>query len=144
MMPAGTYYVGDLCYVMDDDEWDEFCTLTIKDNECLEGEFELDGRKFATYGTKWGDGEYRDQNGHSYGVDAGLIGCIRLSDIKDPDYDEIGRLGNIVVFEKDFTTSGGRNGVREWNGKIHIGHIVIDTDADVNCDYTDEYEYGDY
>ena len=27
MMPAGKYYVGDLCYVMTDAEWDEMCGL---------------------------------------------------------------------------------------------------------------------
>ena len=34
-MPAGKYYIGDLCYVMSDKEWEEFCSLTIKDNKCL-------------------------------------------------------------------------------------------------------------
>ena len=79
MMPAGKYYVGDLCYVMHP-EWDEFCSITIKEHTCLDGEFNLkDGRRFATFGTKWGDGEYRDQFGNRYGVDAGLIGCIHYA-----------------------------------------------------------------
>ena len=52
MMLAGQYYVGDLCYVMTDDEWDQLCSITIKDHKCLEGEFNLpDGRRFAMYGT---------------------------------------------------------------------------------------------
>lgn len=135
MMESGIYYVGDLCYVMSDEEWDEFCSITIKNNECLDGEFELsDGRKFATYGTKFGDGEYRDQFGNSYGVDAGLIGCIKLSDIKVNKYDDIERLGAVHTFSKNFTTYGGTH-EREWDGKIRIGHVVIDTDPDANCDY---------
>lgn len=33
MMKAGTYYVGDLCYVLHED-WDEVCSLII-DNEIV-------------------------------------------------------------------------------------------------------------
>ena len=81
MMPAGKYYVGDLCYVMHD-EWDEACSLFFqgrKDNGCNEGEFNLrDGRRFVSYSTKWGDGTYKDQFGKQYGVDAGIIGLLIL------------------------------------------------------------------
>ena len=78
MMPAGKYYIGDLCYVMTNEEWDEFCKLTISGHECVDGEFTFaDGRRFATYGTKWGDGEYRSNIGTKHSVDAGLIGCFK-------------------------------------------------------------------
>lgn len=51
MMPAGTYYVGDLCYVMHD-VWDEFCDITIEGLSVLDGVFSLkNGVKFATFGT---------------------------------------------------------------------------------------------
>lgn len=138
-MPAGVYYVGDLCYVMSDDEWDDFCAITIKGNKCIDGEFTMpDGRRFATFGTKWGDGEYYDQFGNSYGVDAGLIGCIKLSDIKAAKYGELGNLGALHTFSEDFDTYGDC-GQKEWNGKIRFGHLVIDTDPDVNCDYNEIY-----
>jgi len=127
-MPAGRYYIGDLCYVMDDDEWDQFCKITIKGDECLDGEFEMpDGRRFATYGTKWGDGEYQDNCGNSYGVDAGLIGCIRVEDIRANKYPDIERLGAVHEFATDFVTGGGR-GRRNWSGAIQFGKIVIETD----------------
>ena len=32
MMQAGEYYVGDLCYVMTDEEWTQFCNITIQGN----------------------------------------------------------------------------------------------------------------
>lgn len=131
MMPAGKYYVGDLCYVMDYDEWDVFCSITIKGNQCLEGEFQMpDGRKFATYGTKWGDGEYRDQYGNRYGVDAGLIGCILIEDIRAEKYDNIEKLGAIHEFKADFVTSGGRGQPldRDWSGTIQFGHVHVETD----------------
>jgi len=61
MMTAGKYYIGDLAYVMHG-EWDEFCDLTIQGNSLLNGEFNLkDGRRFATFTTKWGDGVYQDE-----------------------------------------------------------------------------------
>ena len=60
-MPAGKYYIGDLCYVMSDAEWEEFCSITIDGHNVIDGEFQLkDGRRFATYGTAFGDGVYSD------------------------------------------------------------------------------------
>ena len=128
MMPAGQYYVGDLCYVMDDEEWDQFCKITINGNKCLEGEFQMpDGRMFATYGTAWGDGLYFDQHGNEYAVDAGLIGCIRVEDIHADKYDNLDDLGTIHTFKSDFITSGGR-GNPNWNGAIQFGSVAIETD----------------
>jgi hypothetical protein len=130
MMPAGEYYIGDLCYVMSEEEWDEFCSITIQGNRCLDGEFVLsDGRRFATYGTAWGDGSYFDQHRHEYAVDAGLIGCILIKDIKI-EKNNILELGNVVKIDYDFTTSGGRaDNHSDWNGVIHIGPIRIETNA---------------
>lgn len=139
MMPAGKYYVGDLCYVMTDDEWDEFCYLTIVSNECVDGEFQFkDGRRFATYGTMYGDGEYLDQYGNRYSVDAGLIGCIRVEDIRANKYADISELGAIVEFETDFVTGGGR-GFDDWGGTIQFGKIAIET----NPEWEDDYSYED-
>lgn len=132
MMPAGTYFIGDLCYVMHG-EWDEFCDLTIKGNDCLDGVFNLaDGRRFATYGTAYGDGVYRDNSGGSYSVDAGLIGCILLTDIDMSDSANIAssELGRIYTFDAPFETS-------ENNGVISFGDISINTDYDDSIE--DEY-----
>ena len=130
-MPAGKYYVGDLCYVMHEC-WDEVCGLFFKgrtDMGCNEGEFQLkDGRRFVSYNTRWGDGGYYDQYGNEYGVDAGLIGCILIKDIDlHADGNGIG-CGNVVDFHQDFNSSGGRSTDRDWDGNIHIGHLVIETD----------------
>lgn len=121
-MPAGKYYVGDLCYVLHD-SWDEFCDITINDRNCLDGEFNFkDGRRFATFGTKWGDGQYNDQDYHRYFVDAGLIGCVRVEDMDENLREQAGDFGGrIVEFPEPFE-------VREEDGKIYIGHVVIDTD----------------
>lgn len=143
-MPAGKYYVGDLCYVMHE-EWDEVCGLFFagrNDHGCNEGEFQLkDGRRFVSYNTKWGDGGYRDQYGKEYSVDAGLIGCIRMDDISDGERDHVDG-GHVVVFTHDFECSGGRNGRThgEWDGVIRIGHLEINTDPSGD-EYYDEDEY---
>ena len=122
-MPAGRYYIGDLCYVMHP-EWDEFCELTIKGNQCLDGEFALeDGRRFATFRTAYGDGTYQSNIGTSHSVDAGLIGCIRVEDIRDDQYNNIEELGAIVEFDQPFE-------VLADQGLIVFGHVQIETAAD--------------
>ena len=126
MMKAGKYYVGDLCYVMSDAEWEQFCKITIQGNKVIDGEFEMpDGRKFATYSTAYGDGVYHDQYGHSYSVDAGLIGCIKVEDIKD-DMSDILRLGAIIDFNEPFECSSTDDGL------IKIGFVEIPTGYDLS------------
>jgi len=134
-MPAGKYYVGDLCYVMTDEEWEEFCSITIDGMKVKDGEFSLkDGRRFATYGTAYGDGVYHDQYGHSYSVDAGLIGCIKVEDIRAKNYDNLLDLGSIMEFDSSFATSGGR-GDEGWEGLIQFGHVMIETNPVEEEDY---------
>ena len=122
MMPAGDYYIGDLCYVMHE-EWDEVCSLFFKGNtngSCNQGEFVLkDGRRFAGYNTKWGDGEYRDQFNNRYLVDSGCIGCILVSDIVEMDKRNID-LGNVIKMTKEFDTSN-------IDGLISFNNITIET-----------------
>ena len=122
MMPAGEYYIGDLCYVMHK-EWDEVCSLFFKGNtngSCNQGEFVLkDGRRFAGYNTKWGDGEYRDQFNNRYLVDSGCIGCILVSDIVEMDKCNID-LGNVIKMTKEFDTSN-------IDGLISFNNITIET-----------------
>jgi hypothetical protein len=140
-MPAGTYYVGDLCYVMHP-EWDEFCDITINGEQCNDGEFTLkDGRRFATYGTMYGDGMYRSNIGTDHSVDAGLIGCIRIEDIRDPvaTVAHMKGLGSIITFDAPFETCVA-------DGIIFIGHVEINTgdieDDDVDC-LDDSYDYDE-
>ena len=139
MFPAGKYYVGDLCYVMHN-EWDEVCGLFFEgrdDHGCNEGVFNLkDGRRFASFNTKYGDGSYFDQFGNEYGVDAGLIGCIALNDIDLKADGNFTSGGQIIEFKHDFVVSGNQGlSRRDWDGVITIGHIVIKTEEEVNYDW---------
>ena len=107
MMKAGTYYVGDLCYVFSDERWNEVCDVTILGRYVFSGEFTLaDGTPFAMYNTKHGDGVYSDNFGHDYPVDAGVIGCI---DVKHIDADVMKGImergmGHFFTFKNEFET----------------------------------------
>ena len=132
-MPAGRYAIIDLCYVMHD-EWDEVCNLTIRDHQCLEGEFTLaDGRRFATLSTAYGDGTYRSNIGTDHSVDSGSIGCILVSDIRDNTYDNIEDLGAIVEFDQPFEVS-------EDAGLLKFGHVLIETAGGYDEDEEEDYE----
>ena len=134
-MPPGKYYIGDLCYVMHK-EWDEACELFFDgrdDHGCNQGAFKLaDGREFANFNTKYGDGFYY-VGGCSFGVDSGSIGCIKVEDIRE----ELPEDAFVMTFDRDF-----------WcyrdDGVLHFGHIAIDTDPDEeeeeDYDYSDEEE----
>ena len=118
-LPAGTFWIGDLCYCMSDAEWDEVCALTIDGNNVNEGKFTLkDGRQFVMFSAAYGDGEYFDDFNRSYGVDSGSIGCILASDISGTKKDAEG--GHIITFESDFVA-------RNDDGVIQFGHVAIDT-----------------
>ena len=134
MMPSGRYYIGDLCYVMSDD-WDEVCELTIKDCKVINGEFEMkDGRRFAMYSTKYGDGMYRSNIGTKHAVDSGTIGCILVDDIIDiPKFEVDGKLGTVVTIDRSFSTA-------ERDGLIVFGDVIINTDSD---DWYDDLEQED-
>lgn len=139
MLPHGTYYVGDLCYVLKD-SWNEVCDLVIAGHNCLDGEFKLpDGRLFAMYSTAYGDGCYNDEDGFEYCVDAGSIGCVRIEDC-DVSLEKIQEehLGHVHTFEHMFHTYAA-------NGKIHIHNVVIDTDPPYEEPDVDEaQEWEDY
>ena len=134
-MPAGKYYVGDLCYVMHD-AWTEVCRLFFPPDsppKGVEGEFTLaDGRRFASFATAYGDGEYRSSINTLHSVDSGSIGCILLSDIRDNQYtlERLQELGAIIDFEAPFE-------VEADYGLLKFGHVLIETAAD-DEEYEDE------
>lgn len=128
-MPAGRYYIGDLCYVMNDDEWSECVDLFFPPDEQgfpsgKEGEFQLkDGRRFASFGTAYGDGTYRSNLNTFHSVDSGSIGCIRVEDIRANKYEDIESLGAIVEFDQPFKVDCDQ-------GLLTFGHMEIETAAD--------------
>ena len=137
-MPAGKYWVGDLCYVMHP-QWQEACDLFFppgQDNwRGAQGVFKLaNGIRFASFGTKHGDGNYEDQQGRNYPVDSGSIGCIRVEDIADDTDSFWFEGGNVIDFDSDFTV--GSDG-----SELNFGVTWIDTDPPyVEDEYEEEEE----
>lgn len=122
LMPAGRYYVGDLCYVLSDSSWDELCTKRFgkeraEDNE---GKFILSsGKQLCTFATAYGDGFYPSTIGFYFAVDSGSLGCILESDIEMKWRSD---LSTVLDFPTDFLVS-------YEDGKIRFGKVVtIDTD----------------
>lgn len=71
ILPPGTYYIGDPCYVIEKN-WDRLCEIT----DIQAGQYEMDGNKFVFMPTMHGDGVYEDRQGRQYGVDAGVLAVV--------------------------------------------------------------------
>jgi hypothetical protein len=71
-VPAGNYYIGDLCYALSDEVYDNifggtgYSTGVYKEKST--------GHLFAVGRTAWGDGEFEGSDGRLFGVDSGTIG----------------------------------------------------------------------
>lgn len=131
MMPAGKYYVGDLCYCLSN-KWDQVCELIIDVNkhEVLEGEFNLpDGTRFASLNTKYGDGTYSGSDGIGYAVDSGGIGCVLVDAVTLPDHDGYA----IIEFKEPFK-------VYEEDGILYFGDLTIDTVGSGEEEYDEDEE----
>ena len=138
MLPAGEYFVGDLCYVLSD-RWEEVCKEFFAapvDNEYFTLQ---DGIRFAMFETAYGDGGHYDQHGKEYGVDSGTLGCVLISDIKDTNItrEKLLRLGNVIQFTNEFSVSS-------IEGVISFGaeEELIRIDTDTQEDDEDGSEYG--
>lgn len=131
ILKAGAYYIGDPCYVYNNEHpqadslWREFCDKFYELEKKASAVINVDGADFFVGDTSYGDGTYIDNYGREYGVDSGTIG-ITLAEIKEKEYfdkmtSESG--GHFIAFEKDFEA--------EINNGIFIfGHIKINTSRD--------------
>jgi len=136
-LAAGEYYIGDPCYILDEDQYD---TLLCETEFFMQGSVDRGGvmfdkasrKYFSVFSTKYGDGVYRGNNGFSYGVDAGCIACIPVEMVSEPRYDTD---VTAVQFDHDFE-------VRYEDGLIVFGDVIINTDPDEEYD-DEEYDYED-
>jgi len=141
LLPAGQYWIGDLCYVMHE-VWDEFCDKTLGGDtqENVEGVIELDdGRRCGYLGTAYGDGEYPlyDAGGRfqaRLGVDAGLIGVILADSIDRTNLENNPNLGCIIDMDKPIRMR------RKGEGTLMFGDFVVETaeESDEDDGFDDE------
>lgn len=116
-LPAGTYYVGDPCYVVPDELWDEYLHVADVNPSGLTIQLS-DGRLVAAVTTCWGDGVYADQQNRTYPVDAGMLGAVQAL---EGDAPAVAFLSNVVTFPNSFD-------VVYNEGLVIVGHIKINTD----------------
>ena len=90
-LSAGSYYVGDICYVLDDEELADY----------TDGFYSNGAHVFGTFGTAHGDGFFSDNKGHGYGVDAGNISIVPLAMIDEKHKKSLG-LGHVFTFANEF------------------------------------------
>jgi hypothetical protein len=125
VLKAGEYYIGDCCYVLDDNlenfDWvDDFCEPFWSDEENIV----VKGHQIVAYGTAHGDGEYPSNIGATFPVDAGLIGVVP-KELWQGGGEPFGC--TLVKFEKDFVCD-------KFAGTLQFGNVLIYTD------YAGEYE----
>jgi hypothetical protein len=151
VLPAGSYFIGDLCYVMTNNMWDKWLNETAvydadgKLDTYEDGFYDVYGHKVGWHGTAYGDGCYpATQNGNvskssSCAVDSGTIGIIPthlVCSLFEGDVDMVtrmftGDLGIVHRFDHEFTVELGVNS--------RFGHIVVRTSEDDS-----EFECEDY
>ena len=134
VLAAGTYYIGDPCYVFAD-RWGDFLDSVqspladrfvglagIVPDGHLPADSIEDLFRAAVFSTAHGDGFYRSSHGAVYPVDAGMLGAVPV-DMPDgsPEPGEV----TVETFDEDFVCSADSR-----TGTIRFGHIVIDTRHD--------------
>lgn len=135
LFPAGRYYVGDLCYLLDKGEdygvlksiyFHYVCGYVCGTDYRRKKRFvECEDISFLAYFgvTAHGDGGFKDNQGRSYSVDAGLIGIVELT---DSDLEASARAveargsGQVIDFGEAFEVSSKR-------GVFNFGDIEINT-----------------
>lgn len=76
-LPAGDYYVGDPCYVLDDDQFDQWVPGLRRSGRHHVGL--VDGSTVVGISTAYGDGSYRGSDGFDYDVDSGMLGLVPVA-----------------------------------------------------------------
>ena len=146
------FYVGDICYVLDDNVYDDIWGKAGYEDGVYEtpfGQF----AKFAVASTAYGDGSYADQFGHEYGVDAGVIGIVPWELLEHQkkwqhcygregtDEEKLNYLGHFFEgTEADFYATG-RDGNPDGDGlfEITIGDKSVTIRTDDDGDYDEDY-----
>jgi hypothetical protein len=154
ILPAGTYYITDPCYLIDNDKWSDFLDKVMYPNGAYKrdnnDEYVINNYMGVTaciFNTAYGDGSYQlkinssdnifssinNYNNKEIGVDSGLIGLIRVSDYWKED---------LYLFKNGMMQITFKNDIECYisDGVMHFGDIIIDT----KCDDEDNEEDNDF
>lgn len=133
--PAGTYYLGDPCYVLGSlgpesngyETWDKLCETMDFDAE-IRGAM-VNGHPVVMTSTAYGDGTYESTSGKSYPVDSGQLGLVPKELVfKLGKLEEAASSGSwvTVAHPSTFSYSGSEE------GSVSFGSEVIPTDPHDN------------
>lgn len=131
-IPAGRYFLGDPCYAVPDDLWLPLLESCDYFNAPVGN---VAGFRVVAFSTAYGDGEYLDNEGHRYPVDAGLIGVVPEAFATKYPREELERLGRFVEHDGCLLSSE--------DGVIRLGHIAINTGDGEDDDYLWFADCGD-
>jgi hypothetical protein len=112
-LPAGEYYIGDPCYVIDD--WNAFCQIWFSMDE---GVMDFDGHDMCVFSTQYGDGCFEASDGTLLGVDAGLIAAVPMVLCTRGEVED---MGAVVTFDKKFQCT------RDYDGLLRFGDFSVMT-----------------
>lgn len=118
----GEYYIGDLCYAMSDDDWQQFI---MEVEEETVSKFCINGIEYQVWyaSTEFGDGEYdatiRSESVGTCPVDSGTIGIISVAalDVENAGHGITHTFTQSFIPEVDF-------------GTMYFGPISIETGDD--------------
>lgn len=102
---AGTYYIGDICYALNDDIYQKYWGNQFSFDSGL---YDVDGKQFAVLPTAYGDGCYRGRGDNfdcDFPVDAGVIGLVDIRLVDKFDTNAPINFGKVVTFEQDIMFS---------------------------------------
>lgn len=124
-LPAGRYYIGDLCYALKKSVYDS----VFGDNAYRGGYYNTKDGFFFVDRTAYGDGSFKGSNGYEYGVDAGIIGIASMG-VCNPEKEVYG--GTLHTFtepvECNFRNRHNENGFFEFTSGSF--HLIINTAYD--------------
>jgi hypothetical protein len=121
-VPAGRYFLGDPCYAVPDESWDALLGTC---GGFLDAPVGMTGlHQVLGFLTRWGDGRYRDHEGHAYLVDSGVIGLTPEAVYsRRPDAATLENAGRITEFGQAVTATA-------IGGQLQFGWLRIETDPD--------------
>lgn len=128
--PPGTYYIGDLCYALNDTLYDK--VFGPKYNEgCYTSK--LNPSDVFMMGDTGGDGEFKGTDGKMYPVDAGIIG-IASESVLDPKKKPYG--GSMYTFKGDVSVRFREDKFQFYSNAIGDPNLTIYI-------YEEEEEYNE-
>ena len=128
-LPPGEYWLGDPCYVIENEDWNGFRKSVDRDT----GHSTYHGHESAVFHTKYGDGNYPDRAGKYHGVDSGQIGAVAraLATKCDGSLERLEELGQIIRSTKPMAC------IADVRGTIRLGEVTIETgDYPMNQTYS--------